>query len=270
MKYRVYIDFEAFNFLGVRNAQPFAFSIATIDPKTKKVKTKTFVNDFDKRWSVEFMKARLVICIKKIVNSTKVNILEEVEFVAFGAELESSILKVWFGHKVKVTDLGKNLHGSLNSLTVSYGENKTYFNEYYGKFLDHLPDIKIKRLNLMGDGAFVGMFGSFMLQDPRYKAKFSGVNFTQLEMAKILQIMKTYSVDDVLRLIYLEDNLEEVRRISEKHKVINREIQSLNNKKRMYATTIKCLTSKPEATIESLQKEISIIETQVIDLKDKK
>ncbi len=269
MKKRVYIDFEAFNFLGVRNAQPFAFSVATMNGKKKKVRAKTFINDFDKKWSSDFMKARLVICIHKITGQSNLK-MTDVEFVAFGAQLESSILKGWFGPDITIVDLGKSLHGSLNSLTVGYGETKTYFDDYYGRFLNHLPENKVRRLNLIGDGAFVGMFGSFMLQDPVYRDKFKKVNFTELEIATITQIMKTYSVDDVLRLIYLEENLEEVKEISERHRRINKTIQTLNNKKRMYATTVKCLSEKPKATVASLQKEIEQIETQVIDLKEQK
>ncbi len=269
MKKRVYIDFEAFNFLGVRNTQPFAFSIATINEKNQKIRTKTFINDFDKKWSSDFMKSRLVINIRKITNKRDLE-MNDVEFVAFGAQLESSILKGWFGADITIVDLGKSLHGSLNSLTVGYGETKTYFDEYYDRFLNHLPENKVKRLNLIGDGAFVGMFGSYMLQDPVYKEKFKNVNFNELEIVAIKQIMKTYSVDDVLRLIYLENNLEEVKEISNRHRRINKSIQSLNNKKRMFSTTIKCLSENPKATIASLKKEIEQIETQVIDLKDQK
>ncbi|TCG11261.1 hypothetical protein [Mycoplasma todarodis] len=269
MKKRVYIDFEAFNFLGVRNAQPFAFSVATINGKKKKVRAKTFINDFDKEWSSDFMKARLMICIRKITGQSNIK-MTDVEFVAFGAQLESSILKGWFGPDITIVDLGKSLHGSLNSLTVGYGETKTYFDDYYGRFLNHLPENKVRRLNLIGDGAFVGMFGSFMLQDPVYRDKFKKVKFTELEIATITQIMKTYSVDDVLRLIYLEENLEEVKEISERHRRINKTIQALNNKKRMYATTVKCLSENPKATVNSLKKEIEQIETQVIDLKEQK
>lgn len=215
--HNVYIDFEAITFpfasvIGLPNGTPFAYTIGLLSDKNR-FESKTFIMDFTKHnslTSIWMMLRKFIIADIHSINP-KVDI-KTVTFIGHNPVLEHDCLNKLFPEN-KVVPLIDYPNISLSKLTA-----KTFNQSYWFKtkkaILKTKKEFLIKRLPER-NGAIASYAGYWLyvssLKDLRAndrRKKF----FIDLEKKTLLRELREYSRDDVLKMIFITQNIDELNR----------------------------------------------------------
>ena len=206
-KIDIYIDFEAisspFNHaLKLHKDFPFAYSLGVII--NDEMKTRTFIFDFS-RYRVEevdkVLRNQIINDVRSITNDRSILInSSSARFVSFAPILEKNILrKVYRG--VDVIDVSKGAKISLSRATDEFIKKDIYFSNLKKWVSENIDPKFVSKRGLMHDGALAAFAGHLLLASAKDISTkwYKGTGVPK----KLLEEIKIYSKDDVVRMFYI-------------------------------------------------------------------
>ncbi|AWX69581.1 DUF2779 domain-containing protein [[Mycoplasma] anseris] len=212
----VYIDFEAITnpfarIIKMPSGIPYCFSLGLFNEKNK-FRVSTFIMDFKKHHNVEGIWNVLRKIIIDNIKSINPNInIKEVVFVGHNPVLEQKCIKKMFPEN-QVVPLLKHPNISLSKLTA-----KEFNDEYFAKTKKTLEKFKdlnenIHKTLFIRNGAIASFAGYWLFVEAIKNLRSNDRRlkyFLPLDKALLKKELKKYSKDDVLKMLYMSEHLDE-------------------------------------------------------------
>ncbi|MGL6124929.1 MAG: hypothetical protein ACRC1F_00355 [Metamycoplasmataceae bacterium] len=289
--YDIFIDFECICGMFARKLNKFFNQIPlsyTIGYRNKQNEIITIFEIFDfsdKRVPMnnnlvdyifnDFAKSLISNINELIGNKEEVN-FDQINFIGWNPSLEKQLLGSIFKRSVPVdsliqTCLDENVVSlkrevSLSKVTKKGYKEKKYFSKFKEEIGKNFTPEEIRKYNLNHDGA-VASYAGFVLYNILNKTRKTKYHIYM--NSKLLESeLREYAVDDINRMYYFVDNLNEVKNTIKKLKVVDNLKKEINTNTRLLTLLssynpnlkIKDLIKKLEKGIESNNKKIPLFE----------
>ena len=234
-KIKIFIDFEvisppfSYKLKTKSNTIPYAYSFG-LKIKNKFNKKTTIINfkKLNSKSLDNFIKNDITKTIRLWIKKPKFVIKKSnTEFIGWNPDLEVRILRNIF-KTVEIQNQSPESALSLSRLTKIKFKEKIYFKTLKNNIQKFMDEEFIKRRGLTHDGA-VAAYAGYV-----YYSKNLGLETkwkTNIKINNLLSEIKTYSQDDLMRMIYLEENPQsfekeiiKLKKIYKKKKEVSRKI----------------------------------------------
>lgn len=273
-KVKVYIDFEAISFPFSKVAKmtddfPYAYTLGIY--VGKKFKHKTFIFNFQ-NYAVEnifdILKYQITHDVRSLLDKKDFVINEKTtQFIGWAPYLEKKILENIF-KDVEVTAFNKGFDLSITRLTSEF--KTEYFTELKRLVKANINPDFISKRHLLNDGALAALAGYLLYAQVHPQKEY----FFEFNVKNLVEEVRAYSKDDVLKIAFLNDNPQIFN--DRKNKALNlvQEKQSLIKKMHNNSRLINRLEGfDSRMTIEMVIKELEIgndeLEKNRKDIEDK-
>lgn len=290
--YDIFIDFECICGMFARklnkpfNQVPLSYTIGYKN-KQNEINTIFEIFNFRKNFPVnnnfvncileDFSKS-IILNVNKLINKREVIELEQINFIGWNPCLEEQLLTSIFKKKIPVDSLIKKCFEkkdffstkreiSLSKITNKGYKNKKYFVEFRKEISKILDVDTITKLNLNHDGAIASYCG-FTIYNIIKKTRKTKYHIYMSEELLINEL-KEYALDDINRMYYFLENLNEAKKILKNVKIVDdlKKTINLNNKLLAYLIEynpnlkIKDLIKKLEIETKKNKDKISLFES---------
>ena len=281
-KLRIYIDFESISHPFNKNINvimdfPYAYTLGILIDEC--MVTRTFVYEFATHNSkniFDILRIQIIRDVRDILSSSTFSInAKTVEFIAFSNFLEKKILRnVYRG--VKVLDIIKN---NSHSISLSMATNKEFGNKTYFKTLkqiikNNIDNETFGKRGFFKDGvlaAYAGylLYARFCCDEMvQKKCKF----FFEFDAKTLLNEIKNYSRDDVLRMELIINNRELFENRITQWSKVSMQKSKLENKRHLLQSFLYFLSNYDSKTnikdvTNNINNEMNSITSNIDDLK---
>ncbi|WP_041594069.1 hypothetical protein [Mycoplasma crocodyli] len=216
-KSKIFIDFEAIDnklikFLKIKKNKvhfPYCYTIGSFVDKEFKTITRVLklkhVNGFN---VYQILKNSLTYDINKLLNTNIEINNDTVKFIGWNPALETYITKILY-------DMPTYPQISLNNFALDFVAKDAKFENKYFPIYDEieLKNKYFKTILKSKKSGFKASFTGALLLSYYQKIDFEPTPLSQSIITKITQQLKLYNKDDVLKMWYVEQNLEQANEL---------------------------------------------------------